>query len=304
MPDQQDKARITYWSAIAVTALAAYALSIGPMCWMVERGIVSAHRAAVAYEPWLWLDFHASRRAQDAVFFYARVWRGGGGLGALRDEPIRRRYSVGDLAYRLVDDRPVFDVWDTFTGLLWTTVEPDSWEELNGRGVVRAESGSQSVDVLQSRRVHAALADFLAELRQIKEAHRNIREMDLWALLRAYYGRHGVWLCKEYLEKELLSRAILVGSLGGRALGLNGDHVQDVDFLIASLDHEPRDRLRRGIFWNTPFHGPTPEVEDRLRAFCHSKDVDLFVERPLNCFGCCPPNIHWIEHASDSEYLD
>ncbi len=306
MKEDRKKSGATFWATVVVVGLALYIASFGPACWLVERCIVSARHATIAYDPCLYLESKFPSAVRNSVSACMSSCGIEAGFTTLRDEPFWRHYPIGDLAFPLDDGRPEFkEALLSLSNMITTTVEPDSWEELSGRGVLRIDAESKSLHVFQSRRGHSALSDHLAEMREIKNSKQRIRGLDLTGVYRVWCGRHGHGYSRAYfLQAELLSRALVIGSPDGKILQANGERVADVDGLITFLDRQSRPVLRRGVFWNTKMYGPDGIVNQRLQAFCRSNDVDLFIERGVNCLGSCAPDIQWEVQANDSVYLD
>ncbi|MBI3864465.1 MAG: hypothetical protein HY290_21495 [Planctomycetia bacterium] len=119
--------------AMSLIATLAYPMSLWPACWLVQHGVVPPRIAAAAYDPLFWLEFRAPQSVQEATLRWAKSLRVEAIYVGLRDTPFQRSYPVGDFAFRWQDGRRVFaaDPWllDSF----WTTIEPDSWEELSRR---------------------------------------------------------------------------------------------------------------------------------------------------------------------------
>ncbi len=69
-------------------------------------------------------------------------------------------HSVGDLVSQTVS-------FDDLTELIASTVEPDSWEEVGGRGSIRTFPRTLSLVVRQQEHVHQEISDLLGQLRRL-----------------------------------------------------------------------------------------------------------------------------------------
>ncbi|HLJ11838.1 MAG TPA: hypothetical protein VKU82_11650 [Planctomycetaceae bacterium] len=284
-------------AVIAATGLA-YPLSFWVACWAVQHGMLTDRIAKAVYEPIFWMEFHAAQPLQEAALSCAKSFGVKATYVGLRDAPFSRTYPVGDFAFRQNDGCRVFEASPWL--LLWitTSIEPDSWEELAGPGSMYASPRGKALIVLQSRRVHAAIAAFLDKIRSVRQSAAHGRDLDCEGLGHALFGF--------YSEPKLRPGCICINeNRDGDRLVIDGASFANFDELMAFLQLRRRDSLRSGIFWSEWRREPNPSEIDRLKGFCQMRDLDLFI-RPNygSIIGQPVERQWWIVRASDSIYLD
>jgi len=273
-------------------------MSLGPACWLVQHGFLAACTAAPIYDPLFWLEFHAPEALQSAASRWAKLLGVETSYIRLRDAPFPRSYQVGDFAFRWKDGHRTFDAGPWLMNWITTTIEPDSWEDLSGPGLFLNSSESQSLDVLQSRRVHAAVAAFLDEIRIRRRSAARGRDLDCQALGHVLFGF--------YSEPKFHPGCIRISANPlGDQLVVGDASIANFDELMEFLQQLPQDSLRAGVIWNEWRWEPIPPDADRLKLFCQARDVDLFI-RPNcgNVIGQPLSRDWWVVRASDSIYLD
>ena len=314
-----------------------FVVSLGPTCWMIGRGIISSRFASTLYYPFLSLEFHAPHVTRQSVSAYARLWDAETALAALRDEPVWRNYPVCDLMYRQENGARVFYSDDVLYNMITTSFDALSWEDCGGPGTLSVNTATQSLDVLQSRRVHGEIATYLDSLRARKQsaAFRG-RELDLPSLFRALakdatrfpeneiradalvitpnfrvdpaedYGKLAVAMRSPAKRPDLL-RWAKTDSEPQNPYRFGPDTFANADELLEFLECQPRSSLRGGILVGELEHTPgkvgSDHICSRVKTFCESRDLDLFIRPTYGEFGNNQDmRIRWVIRASDSLY--
>lgn len=285
--------------AVTAVAISSYPLSLGPTCWFVEHKVVASATVAPVYDPLFWLEFRAPASIQHAAMKYAKALGVEAAYIGVRDTPFLRRFAVNDLAFRWVGRARVFDGGPWILNWITSTIEPDSWEDLAGPGRISLSAENQTLDVSQSRRVHGEIVSFLGKVRSLKANYSRgrDRELDVQALARAIWGFDS--------EREFRPGVIRIESPIDDKLVVGDRSFSGIDKLIDYLRDHSRDMLRDGVFWSEMRREPSPGDADRLKEFCRTRDLDLFI-RPNygNIIGQPLPRNWWVVRASDSIYLD
>jgi hypothetical protein len=305
--------------AVALAALIAYAISIGPACRLATHGFLSVSQIATAYRPLLWLDFHSPPGLQAVLTRYSDLFGGQDKLDAAREEPVWGDYAVGPVVdlwcwYRKRNRRPEFPdepklsrqvfhelcASDLIADVVRDSVAPDTWDEVGGRGHAIPDGKTGTLRVFQTRRVQVEVAAKIEELRRIHRENLYRQNFDLISLIRiqSSAGPDLLW--------ELKSHALIIDRNRDGTWEFDGEPVADVDALFVRLKREARDIFEMGIY--VPLNAGTlpPTDFDRLVTFCRSNDVDLFVfdretyDRPI--FGTPLIRALWIVKRRDSFY--
>ncbi|HLJ11688.1 MAG TPA: hypothetical protein VKU82_10880 [Planctomycetaceae bacterium] len=182
------------------------------------------------------------------------------------------------------------------------TAECESWDFLCEPGTLRINAATRSLEVLQSRRVHAEVASRLAGLRARKQrAMSRGRELDLPSLLLALDKDDGI-----FPDDQIRSDVLVIGNPRDDRLVVGERDFAGVDELIEFLGRQPRRSLRAGIFLGELFHIKGDLVGTRVSKlvtqFCESRDVDLFVKPTSIAWGPIDRRTRWTNRASDSVY--
>jgi len=284
--------------AVPLAAVVAYPLGLFPACWLVGNKILSARIVGAVYEPYFWLEFNGSESIQNAIARCATVAGIGSVYVELRDAPYLHCYPVSDLAFRWVNGRRVFYADREFLNIIACNVEPDSWEDLSGPGRLGFSHKEQALEVLQSRRVHSAVAAYLEEIRSLIAIWVRRRDVDTSALQRGFWERDP--------EPTFQPHIVYIENPVGDQFLVGESWFTDLDDLITFLEQKPRESLRAGIYWNRSLNQKSSANATRLEGFCRSRDLDLLI-RPVNGrvnIGQPIPCDWWIVRASDSIYLD
>lgn len=274
-------------SGITVSVIALYVLSIGPMCRLARHRMVSVPQLAEIYRPLLSLDFQSPPALQDFLATYVGLCGGREKLEAARDEPFWCRYDIGDFTcrYRKRVRRPAFSgEWDfgrnvnhepvagdLLVELITCRIEPDTWDEVGGRGKIMPDLTTKSLRVLQPRRVQSAITKHLAELRRIRRENLPHIDFDLISLERIH-SHSG-----EDLNRELKSHALIIDRKRDGKWEFDGTPLGGTEALFTRLDGEPREAVEMGIYVPLSEDYLPRRDFDRLVRFCRKNDVDLFV---------------------------
>lgn len=283
------------WTIAA--ALLLYPLTLGPACSLLEHEVVNCRQVAAFYGPFFWLEFNAPKQFQDAVSRYVAF------LGAepiyvrLRDTPLMRSYIVADIAFRLEHGHRIFEVDPWLLNMITWNTDIESWEDLGGPGWLRASPEKQSIEVFQSRRVHAQVVQYIDSIRSQRASLARGRNIDFPTMKRA--------MCGLYSEPNFRPGTVFIANPNDHQLTIGDQYFADINELIGFLRRQPRDSLRAGIFWTERRREPPADYTARLREFCESRDVDLFIRPNYDSvtFQYLPRN-WWIVRATDSIYLD
>jgi hypothetical protein len=84
---------------------------------------------------------------------------------------VTRIYPVRDLvAYRFTEagKQGYAEDYDSLIGLITTTIEPQSWDQVGGSGSIGAFDNASSLVISQTDEVHRAIEPLLVKLRQVK----------------------------------------------------------------------------------------------------------------------------------------
>lgn len=308
--------RLGLTCAVTLSALAFYALSIGPACRLSRHGMLPVRSVATVYRPLLWLDFHMPAALQSVLTHYADFCGGREKLDAARDEPVWCQYDISGFTCRyrsrvrrpLMRDEPNLsrivinepDVPLLMTEEITSSIEPDTWDEVGGRGQCIPEESSSTLRISQSRRAHAAIAQFIHELREIHRDTLRDHDLDLISLMRIQ-GKAGAGLLW-----ELKAHALIIDRRRDGRWEFDGEPVGDIEVLFKRLDAQTAEELKMGIF--VPLYDDylPGSDHDRLVSFCRTKNVDLFVfdrecyDRDL--IGWRPGAVLWEVRRSDSIY--
>lgn len=315
--------RFSLMSAVTVSAVALYALSIGPACRLARHDMLTVSQVANVYRPILALDFQLPPSLQAVLTTYVDLYGAREKLEAARDEPFFRTYEVGDFSarFRKRTAWPAFfeeargnyvrfsefDACEALAELIADEVEDDTWDHVGGRGSIEPDSKARSLLVFQSRRVHAGIEALLAELRRIRRENLPGRDLDLQSLLRvrsqrAAPSRDSQSLC------ELESHAVILDRHPEGHWECDGLRFATADALFLHLEQQPQDFFRFGILACEPHKARWPDERDRLEKFCRSQDIDLFVysyERDSRLYyvaGDLPPRLQRVVRARESMY--
>lgn len=288
-------ARVAILSGVILT----YPLSLWPACWFVEQGSVPPRFAETVYNPLFAVEFYAPQASQDANVRLARTLNVEATYLRLRDTPYLKTYRVDALLFRDTDAGRILDASARVGVLNWitTSVDPDSWEDLSGPGRIEFSADGQSLDVWQSRRVHAQIAAFIDEMDSIRRtALARGRDLDGDAFWCVMYGF--------YEEPRLDPRCVIVCASPDKQRFVVGEtSFPTFDALLEFLERRPKKMLRGGICWYEERFEPAAADARRLEALCQKRDVDLFVRPYFGCiFGQALPRNWWIVRASDTIY--
>jgi hypothetical protein len=178
-----------------------------------------------------------------------------------------------------------------------TSVDPDSWEDLSGPGRIEFSADGRSLDVWQSRRVHAQIAALIDDIDSIRRtALARGRDLDgdaLWCVMHGFYE-----------EPRLDPACVIVCASPDKQRFVVGEtSFSNFDALLKFLERRPKKMLRGGICWyEERFELPAADAKS-LETLCQKRDVDLFVRPYVGMlFGQALPRNWWIVRASDTIY--